>query len=292
MAVEGLSNQSGDDDQSEMGGDQEAPLPPNPHNIPDEPSTITLEEAQLFYDRYDITQDIEIHVPTENERFYAPPAGHLGVHVAAFEHGFHVPLDPELLAMFNHWEISPTQLAPNGVGYLVALLIFLRARGLPLSPENFYLFFSLSKVAHNPGFFYLNQREEFRIFRTLTSSNGRGWKSRWVWVRYAADEHGVRRGWGIVEQWRVSMIKTPPQFLQDDLIPEWVKRYRHSQVPSEHRMYLYDLLIQPLMYLARYTHRPVYCAGCFDLGRSHSTSNPGRLRPAFLMLVLSFFRIF
>ena len=148
----------------------------------------------MFYDCYDIPQDIEILVPSEHERFYAPPAGHLGVHVAAFEHGFRVPLDPELLAMFNYWEISPTQLAPNGVGYLVAFLIFLRARGLPLSPENFYPFFSLSKVANNPGFFYFNQREEFQIFRTLTSSNGRGWKSKWVWVRYAADEHGVRRG--------------------------------------------------------------------------------------------------
>ena len=67
VAVEGLPNQSGDDDQPEMGGDQGAPLPPNPHNIPDEPSTVTLEEAQSFYDRYDIPQDIEVHVPSENE---------------------------------------------------------------------------------------------------------------------------------------------------------------------------------------------------------------------------------
>ena len=174
------------------------------------------------------------------------------------------------------------------MGYLVALLIFLRARGLPLSPANFYPFFSLSQVAHNPGFFYLNQRQEFRIFRTLNSSSGRGWKSKWVWMRYAADEHGVRRGWGTVEQWRVSMIKTPPQFLQEDLIPEWIKRYSYGQVPPEHRMYPFGLLIQPLMYLARYTHRPVYCAGCFDLGRSPSSSDLTDLDFLF-MLILSLF---
>ena len=123
------------------------PVPPNPFDIPDDPSTVTQDEVQQFYHTYEIPENIEVLAPSKNERFFAPPAGYLGIHVTAFENGFRVPIDPELLAMFNHWEISPTQLAPNGIGLLVAFLIFLRARGLPLSLENFYPFFSVSKVA-------------------------------------------------------------------------------------------------------------------------------------------------
>ena len=83
-------------------GPNPAEIPPNPLGIPVEASKVKTGEVAELRRRFEIPDDIEILVPRPHERFHAPPEGCLGVHVAALEHGFRAPIDPELLAMFNH----------------------------------------------------------------------------------------------------------------------------------------------------------------------------------------------
>ena len=48
----------------------------------------------------------------------------------AFDNGLRFPLHPFIKGVLQHFNICPSQLAPNGWGILVGLLVFFRDRGL------------------------------------------------------------------------------------------------------------------------------------------------------------------
>ena len=48
----------------------------------------------------------------------------------AFDNGLRFPLHPFIKGVLQHFNICPSQLAPNGWGILVGLLAFFRDRGL------------------------------------------------------------------------------------------------------------------------------------------------------------------
>ena len=75
----------------------------------------------------------------------------------AFDNGLRFPLHPFIKGVLQHFNVCPSQLAPNGWGILVGLLAFFRDRGLgvPIVTLLLYLF---SPKETSEGFLYFSRR--------------------------------------------------------------------------------------------------------------------------------------
>ena len=100
------------------------------------------------------------------------------------ENGVRLPFNAEFLEFFREIELSPAQLVPNAMGLMVALFVLLKTLGESFTAQNVFAVFSFAKSGDTPGMFYVNQRPSYRIFRSMISSNGPAWKSKWVFLRF------------------------------------------------------------------------------------------------------------
>ena len=75
----------------------------------------------------------------------------------AFDNGLRFPLHPFIKGVLQHFNICPSQLAPNGWGILVGLLAFFRDRGLGV-PNVALLLHLFSPTATTEGFIYFSKR--------------------------------------------------------------------------------------------------------------------------------------
>ena len=71
----------------------------------------------------------------------------------AFDNGLRFPLYPFIKGVLQHFNVCPSQLAPNGWGILVGLLAFFRDRGLGV-PNVALLLYLFSPKETAEGFLY------------------------------------------------------------------------------------------------------------------------------------------
>ena len=75
----------------------------------------------------------------------------------AFDNGLRFPLYPFIKGVFQHFNVRPSQLSPNGWGILVGLLVLFRDRGLGVPSVALLLYiFSVKETAE--GFLYFSSR--------------------------------------------------------------------------------------------------------------------------------------
>ena len=99
----------------------------------------------------------------------------------AFENGLRFPLHPFIKGVLQHFNVCPSQLAPNGWGILVGILAFFRGRGLgvPIVALLLYLF-SPKETAE--GFLYFSRRPGAPLVISDLPSSHRSWKGRYFFV--------------------------------------------------------------------------------------------------------------
>ena len=75
----------------------------------------------------------------------------------ALDNGLRFPLHPFIKGVLQHFNVCPSQLAPNGWGILVGLLTFFRDRGLGV-PSVALLLYLFSSKETAEGFLYFSRR--------------------------------------------------------------------------------------------------------------------------------------
>ena len=75
----------------------------------------------------------------------------------AFDNSLRFPLHPFIKQVLQHFHICPSQLAPNGWGIFVGLLVFFRDRGLGV-PNVALLLHLFNPTATSEGFIYFPRR--------------------------------------------------------------------------------------------------------------------------------------
>ena len=73
----------------------------------------------------------------------------------AFDNGLRFPLHPFIKGVLQHFNVCPSQLAPNGWGILVGLLVFFKDRGLGV-PSIALLLYLFSPKETSEGFLYFS----------------------------------------------------------------------------------------------------------------------------------------
>ena len=104
----------------------------------------------------------------------------------AFDNGLRFPLHPFIKGVLQHFNVCPSQLAPNGWGILVGLLAFFRDRGLDV-PNIALLLYLFSPKETAEGFLYFSRRFGAPLVISDLHSFHRSWKGRYFFVN--------RRNW-------------------------------------------------------------------------------------------------
>ena len=99
----------------------------------------------------------------------------------AFDNGLRFPLHPFIKEVLQHFNICPSQLAPNGWGILVSLLAFFRDKGLGV-PNVALLLHLFSPTATTEGFIYFSRRSGAPLLISDLPSSHRSWKRRYFFV--------------------------------------------------------------------------------------------------------------
>ena len=96
----------------------------------------------------------------------------------AFDNGLRFPLHPFMLQHFN---VCPSQLAPNGWGILMVLLAFFRDKGLGV-PSVALILYLFSPKETTEGFLYFSRRPRAPLDIFDLPSSHRLWKGRYFFV--------------------------------------------------------------------------------------------------------------
>ena len=99
----------------------------------------------------------------------------------AFENGLRFPLHPFIKGVLQHFNVCPSQLAPNGWGILVGLLAFFRDRGLGV-PSVALLLYPFSPNETAEGFLYFSSYPGSPLVISNLPSSHRSWKGRYFFV--------------------------------------------------------------------------------------------------------------
>ena len=99
----------------------------------------------------------------------------------AFDNGFRFPLHPFIKGVLQHFNVYPSQLAPNGWGILVGLLAFFRDKGLGV-PSVALLVYLFSPKETAEGFLYFSRRSGAPLVISDLPSSHRLWKGRYFFV--------------------------------------------------------------------------------------------------------------
>ena len=99
----------------------------------------------------------------------------------AFDNGLRFPLHPFIKGVLQHFNVCPAQLAPNGWGILVSLLVFFRDRGLGV-PSIALLLYLFSPKETSEGFLYFSRRSGVPLVISDLPSSHRLWKGRYFFV--------------------------------------------------------------------------------------------------------------
>ena len=93
----------------------------------------------------------------------------------AFNNGLRFRLHPFMKGVLQHFNICPSQLAPNGWGILAGLLDFFRDRGLGI-PSVALLLHLFSPKETTEGFLYFSRRSGAPLVISDLPSSHRSWK--------------------------------------------------------------------------------------------------------------------
>ena len=112
------------------------------HAITVGPSKVDPSYRTTFAKRYRPPSGVRVWSPDVLTFYVVPVPKMVCFFEVAFENGLRFPFHPFIKGVLQHFNVCPSQLAPNGWGILVGLLAFFRERGLGVvDPKKTVFFF-------------------------------------------------------------------------------------------------------------------------------------------------------
>ena len=151
------------------------------HAVTVGPSKVDPSYGITFAERYRPPPGVRIWIPDVLTFYAASVPGMVCFFEVAFDNGLRFPLHPFMKRVLQHFNICPSQLAPNGLGILVGLLAFFRDRGLGI-PSVALLLYLFHPKETTEGFLYFSRRSGAPLVISDLPSSHRSWKGRYFFV--------------------------------------------------------------------------------------------------------------
>ena len=145
------------------------------------PSKVGPSYELIFAERYWPLPGVRIWSSDVLTFYAASVPGIICFFEVAFDNGLRFPLHPFIKEVLQHFNICPSQLAPNGWGILVGLLAFFRDRGFGV-PNVALLLHIFNPTATTEGFIYFSRCPGAPPVISDLPSSHRSWKGRYFFV--------------------------------------------------------------------------------------------------------------
>ena len=145
------------------------------------PSKVDPSYGITFAERYRPPPGVRIWVPDVLTFYAASVPGMVCFFEVAFDNGLRFPLHPFIKEVLQHFNICSSQLAPNGWGILVGLLVVFRDKGLGI-PNVALLLHLFHPKETTEGFLYFSRRSGAPLVISDLPSSHRSWKGRYFFV--------------------------------------------------------------------------------------------------------------
>ena len=154
---------------------------PVQHAVNVGPSKVGPSYGVIFAERYQPPPGVRIWTPDVPTFYQASVPGMVYFFEVAFYNGLRFPLHPFIKGVLQHFNICPSQLAPNGWGILIGLLAFFKDRGLGV-PSVALLLYLFSPKDTTEGFIYFSRHSGSPLVISDLPSSHRSWKGRFFFV--------------------------------------------------------------------------------------------------------------
>ena len=134
-----------------------------------------------FAERYRPPSGVRVWSPDVLTFYVVPIPKMVRFFEVAFENGLRFPLHPFIKGVLQHFNVCPSQLAPNGWAILVGLLALFRDRGPGVPSVALLLYFFTPKETPE-GFLYFSRRSGSPLVISDLPSSHRSWKGRYFFV--------------------------------------------------------------------------------------------------------------
>ena len=162
-------------------GDQNTSNPLSQHVLTVGPSKVGPSYGATFARRYRPPFGVQVWSPDVLTFYVVSVPKMVCFFEVAFDNGLPFPLHPFIKGVLQHFNVCPSQLAPNGWGILVGLLAFFRDRGLGVPRMALLLYlFSPKEIAE--GFLYFSRRSGAPLVISDLPSSHKLWKGRYFFV--------------------------------------------------------------------------------------------------------------
>ena len=151
------------------------------HAVTVGPSKVGPSYGVTFAERYRPPPGVRVWTPNVLTFYVASVPGMVCFFEVAFDNGLRFPLHPFMKGVLQHFNVCPSQLAPNGWGILVGLLAFFRDRGLDV-PNVALLLYLFNPKETTEGFLYFSRRPGAPLVISDLPSSHRSWKGRYFFV--------------------------------------------------------------------------------------------------------------
>ena len=151
------------------------------HAVTVGPSKVGPLYGVTFAERYRPPPSVRVWTPDVLTFYVASMPGMVCFFEVAFDNGLRFPLHPFMKGVLQHFNVCPSQLAPNGWGILVGLLAFFRDKGLGV-PSVALLLYLFSPKDTTEGFLYFSRRPGAPLVISDLPSSHRSWKGRYFFV--------------------------------------------------------------------------------------------------------------
>ena len=180
------------------------------HALTVEPSKVGPSYGATFSKRYRPPFGVRVWFPDVLTFYVVSVPRMVCFFEVAFDNGLRFPLHPFIKGVLQHFNVCPSQLAPNGWGILVGLLAFFRDRGLGV-PNVALLLYLFSPKETAEGFLYFSRRSGAPLVISHLPSSHRSWKGHYFFVKGSNWEYdpldkddtlGVSVAWTTLENLR------------------------------------------------------------------------------------------
>ena len=184
------------------------------HAITVGPSKVGPSYGATFAKRYRPPSGVRVWSPDVLTFYVASVPKMVCFFEVAFKNGLRFPLHPFIKGVLQHFNVCPSQLAPNGWGIFVGLLAFFRDRGLGVPSVALILYLFTPKETAE-GFLYFSRRPGSPLVISDLPFSHRSWKGRYFFVSgrgweydlfYKDDTLGVPVAWTTPENLRKCLL--------------------------------------------------------------------------------------
>ena len=151
------------------------------HAVTVGPSKVGPSYGVTFTERYRPPLGVRLWSPDVLTFYVVPVPRMVCFFEVAFDNGLRFLLHPFIKEVLQHFNVCPSQLAPNGWGILVGLLAFFRDKGLGV-PSIALLLYLFSPKETTEGFLYFSRRSGAPLVISDLPSSHMFWKGRYFFV--------------------------------------------------------------------------------------------------------------